>query len=178
MISWDHFRSNMWWCNEHWLHIASANNGPSSSDVDGRKLQKSNSYTRTHLDIFCLRILSTTAPRLFYNDNYNATSYGSPLTDSIFSVILQNTSTIIYVLFISSLESIGVWYLTPPHSASIQEGVMQFSSRFKKDPWHLESRHILRILRYPNTIFNSIYYMINTNTKKGVWHSPWMWALW
>ena len=114
--------------------------------------------------------------------NYRKISYGShvsnstgvSLSDILFSFMLEKYIVCnVCGLRSPSIESSGVLYISPTHTSSMQELIMQGLQqklekscfRCNKNTWHVESNHILQPPNYLIIVVNRFRYINNQFAK-------------
>ena len=103
-----------------------------------------------------------------YYGSHVSNSTGVSLSDILFSFMLEKYIVCnVCVLRSPSIESSGVLYISPTHTSSMQELIMQGLQqklekscfRCNKNTWHVESNHILQPPNYLIIVVNRFRYI-------------------
>ena len=109
-----------------------------------------------------------------YYGSHVSNSTGVSLSDILFSFMLEKYIVCnVCGLRSPSIESSGVLYISPTHTSSMQELIMQGLQqklekscfRCNKNTWHVESNHILQPPNYLIIIVNRYRYINNQFAK-------------
>ena len=109
-----------------------------------------------------------------YYGSHVSNSTGVSLSDILFSFMLEKYIVCnVCGLRSPSIESSGVLYISPTHTSSMQELIMQGLQqklekscfRCNKNTWHVESNHILQPPNYLIIVVNRFRYIINQFAK-------------
>ena len=109
-----------------------------------------------------------------YYGSHVSNSTGVSLSDILFSFMLEKYIVCnVCGLRSPSIESSGVLYISPTHTSSMQEFIMQGLQqklekscfRCNKNTWHVESNHILQPPNYLIIVVNRFRYINNQFAK-------------
>ena len=109
-----------------------------------------------------------------YYGSHVSNSTGVSLSDILFSFMLEKYIVCnVCGLRSPSIESSGVLYISPTHTSSMQELIMQGLQqklekscfRCNKNTWHVESNHILQPPNYLIIVVNRFRYINNQFAK-------------
>ena len=114
------------------------------------------------------------SPNMPYYASHVSNSTGVSLSDILFSFMLEKYIVCnVCGLRSPSIESSGVLYISPTHTSSMQELLMQGLQqklekscfRCNKNTWHVESNHILQPPNYLIIVVNRFRYINNQFAK-------------
>ena len=173
---------------EHWYYyyigttmLKTAYNAYSSTDVDVLKFQLvqynqfydgKNQQDSSECLLMLIEIINKGS--VPYYGSHVSNSTGVSLSDILFSFMLEKYIVCnVCGLRSPSIESSGVLYISPTHTSSMQELIMQGLQqklekscfRCNKNTWHVESNHILQPPNYLIIVVNRFRYINNQFAK-------------
>ena len=161
--------------------LETAYNAYSSTDVDVLKFQLvqynqfydgKNQQDSSECLLMLIEIINKGS--VPYYGSHVSNSTGVFLSDILFSFMLEKYIVCnVCGLRSPSIESSGVLYISPTHTSSMQELIMQGLQqklekscfRCNKNTWHVESNHILQPPNYLIIVVNRFRYINNQFTK-------------